>query len=684
MTALFAQSQNDPVIFEINGKKIHKSEFMKEFLRSVGKDPQAAPTACTYEKRQALEEYVELFVNYRTKLEDAYARGLDTTPSLVKELKGYRDELAAPYLIDSVTLMKILREAYDRNHYTMHAAHILVKLKKNASPEDTLKAYNEAMQYYERAMAGEDFFKLSKEVNDLRYDKEGLAPDDPRRKDNGDLGNFTVFEMVYPFESAVYSLQPGEISKPVRTAYGYHVIKLVSKSPFFGKCTFQHIWCANNNRPSYAEGRIREAYGQLQDGQKFATVCMNYSDDHNTVHNGGLLSDMSARQLPPEYVVELSKLRPGEYSQPFETSYGWHILLLNSRDSIPSFDDMVPNYRQRLARDQRNAEPRNSFIAQSKVKYNFVDYTTMYEKPAKGKGKKQERRPMASLDECVAALTPEVFNLQWIFYDSLITDRRPLFAVGDSKYTAVDFLRYVEAHQHADRPQDMRNYVDRRYNEFIDHMVYDYADARLESENPEFGELIQEYRNGLMIFTYNDELVWSKAIRDTAGFEAFYRTASQTHSIDNEEDAPYFWNERAQVTLVTIDDSSFIAPSKVVKIMEKGKKKGWSQSQLYGKVSSAASDKASFRIEEQLVEKEHQNLLSSGWWRPGVYCKALPKGYQVIRVEKVLDPCLKSIKEARGYYINDYQSFLDASLLKELRAKYHVVIYRDVIDEITY
>lgn len=683
--ALFAQNQNDPVIFEINGKKILKSEFMKEFLRSVGKDPKAAPTACTYEKRQALTDYVELFVNFRTKLEDAYARGLDTTPALVKELKGYRDELAAPYLIDSASLLHILQEAYDRNQYTLHAAHILVKVKKNAAPDDTLKAYKKAMEYYNRVTSGEDFLAVASEASEDRLKKEGMSPDEIRRRsDNGDLGNFTVFDMVYPFENAVFALKPGEVSKPVRTQYGYHVIKLFHKTRYFGKSTFQHIWCAYTADPSYAEARCREAYGLLKEGNSFISVCRNYSDDNGTVNNGGLLTDMSIRQLPPEYVTVLASLKPGEYSEPFQSSYGWHILLLNQRDSIPSFEDMVPNYKQRLTRDPRNKEPRKSFIEQCKTRYLFSDFTKMYKKPLARKGKKQPLEYLASLDECVAALTPEVWNLQWSYADSMVTDFRPLFSIGDKEYNAVDFLKYIEANQHAARPQDMRMYTQQRYEEYVDEMVYAYADSRLETENPEFGELIQEYRNGLVIFSYNDEMVWSKAFRDTVGLQNFYREASLTHNIDNEDDAPYFWNERACVTLVTVDDSASIAPEQMIKLLQKSEKKGWDSVQFYNKATAAMKNKGSFRVEDQVVERDHQALLKPSWWRKGYYTIPLPKGYQIVKVEKILDPCLKTFKEARGYYINDYQNYLDRQLIQQLRKQYNVVIHQSVIDEITY
>ena len=233
MMGVSAQTANDPVVFEIGGKPILKSQFMKEFLQSIGKDPAAAPTACTYEKRKALEDYVDLYVNFRTKLADAYSMGFDTTKSLREELAMYRKELAAPYLIDSATQQSILREAYDRNHYALHAAHILVPCDEAASPEDTLKAYQHAMELYEQALTADDFYTVAQQEMRLQRQNdrnpETRAQADQVNPLEGDLGYFTVFDMVYPFESAAYNMKPGEVSKPVRSRFGYHIIKLVDR-----------------------------------------------------------------------------------------------------------------------------------------------------------------------------------------------------------------------------------------------------------------------------------------------------------------------------------------------------------------------------------------------------------------------------------------------------------------------
>lgn len=687
-----AQQKNDPVIFEIGGKPIYKSEFMKEFLQSVGKDPSAPPTACTYEKRKALEDYVQLYVNFRTKLADAYALQFDTLRPLKKELRGYREELATPYLIDSVTLDKILREAYERNHYTLHASHILINCNRNSSPSDTLEAYNKALEVYGKAVAGEDFSQLAIQYSDDPSAKGRLGAGPQRQGNGGDLGCFTVFQMVYPFETAAYGLQPGQISKPVRTNYGYHIIKLHEKIPYFGKSDIRHIWVGIKNS-SVAESMIRNAYEELKGGADFGAVAKNYSDDRGSLDNGGLLPAIDPSQMPPQYIDAISKLSPGEISEPFQTEFGWHIVMLVRKDAMPPFEDMVPFYKQRLARDQRNQAPREAFAEQCKVRYNFIDYTKTcvdpYETPMSKKKKNQPKTYMASLDEAVAAITDSVYRKKWHYKDTMITDMRPLFKVGDKTYNAVDLLKYVEQTQTMIfKMGDHAAYLNDKYKSFVTDMVLDYADERLEDENPEFRALMEEYRNGLMIFSYNDKMVWSQALRDTAGLRVFYEQESAKRSIDNPDDAPYFWNTRAMVSTYTVDPCAGLSLEKAKKIVTKCHKKGMFPKDVAAQLTEASKCKDTtitpVTFEEDFVEDGAQTLLTNNEWRRGVYERPRESGYTIVTVNKVFDPCLKSVKEARGYYINDYQNLLDAQLIEQLRAKYNVVIHQDVIDEITY
>jgi len=679
------KAQSDPVAIEIGNQKITKSELKKEFLQSIGQDPKAAPTACTYEKRQALEEYVELFTNYRLKLKDAESMRMDTLASINRELRQFRRELAQPYLIDSATLERILHEAYDRNHYALHASHILVKIAPGATPADTLESYNKAMDIYKKAIAGEDFSQLA-----LKYSDDPSAKGDELKKrdgNNGDLGCFTVFNMVYAFESGAYSLQPGQISKPVRTLYGYHIIKLHERLNYFGKSTIQHIWISTSHGEN-AKNEIDLAYEQLQEGTPFVKVANNYSSDRG--ENGGFAADLELNQMPAEYVSAISRLHEGEYSKPFKTKMGWHIVRLVKKETIPSYEDMLPVYKQRLSRDQRNNAPLTAFAAQSQKKYGFVDYTAT---PVVKKGKKKGAvEYQASLDECISLINDSVYMKRWKYTDGSVMDMRPLFSIAGRNFTAVDLLKYIERTQTMSRARgNFDRYVRDKYEAYTIDAAIMIADSLLEEDNADFRNLMQEYRNGLMIFAYNDKMVWGKAAQDTAGLRAFYEKTSAQRSLDNPEDEPYFWKSRADIYSIRIADSTLLDPQKALKIVNKGLKKGKTVAQIQDMVGLATKITNDSTYESVIygrpyfVEEGSSDILDKNEWQKGVYVHGNDKGgYSILIVKDIKNPEIKSSREARGYYVNDYQNYLEAELLKTLRAKYNVKIHQSVIDEITY
>ena len=681
-----AQTSTDPVIFEIGGKKYYKSQFVKEFFRSIGKDPAAQPTACTYEKRKALEDYAQLYVNFNAKLTDAYAMGMDTLDYLKDELAAYRKDLAAPYLIDSVTMMELLREAYERNHYALHAAHILVPCSESAGPDDTLKAYNHAMELYKAALANPNFYAVAqKEMHDQRM--ENIDPLVREKADQvnpyeGDLGCFTVFDMIYAFESAAYGMLPGQIHEPVRSRYGYHIIKLFDRYPYYGKVQLAHVWVSD--KTPNAQGVITSAYNQLKDGVDFALVAKNHSDDQTSAKSGGMLPELVCNQLPFEYVEQVSKgMKVGEFSAPFKSRYGWHIIKLVKQETMPEFESLIPYYKSRMTRGERSTRPQHIFVEQCKQKYNFVDYT-------KVKTSKKKKAPYAaSLDAVKALMTDSVFSAIFNYDSNQITDMRPLFKIGDQEYNSRQFARYIYKNKKVHQICPMDIYVAERYNEFVDAMVLKYADSRLEIDNPEFGELMDEYRHGLMIFAYNDRMVWGRALKDSAGFEAFYDRVAPTHSYDDTNDAVYFWNNRARVNVVTVADSACLAPEKARKIVDKSVRKGWGMNELLEKLNDKVnrkkcSEEVPVSSELQVVEAGNQTLLQGNEWGKGVYTRATEKGYQFLIVEQILQPELKSRDEARGYYLNDYQNYLEEQNNLELRKKYNVIIHQDVLDSITY
>ena len=679
MAAGAAAQQGDPVVMEVGGQQIRQSEFMNEFLPTVANQKNATK----YDKRQALWEYANLFANFRAKTLDAHNRGFDTAAALRTELARYRKELAAPYLIDSAVLSHLLDEAYERNHYSLHAAHVLVRLRPDASPDDTLAAYKRINDYYDRAIKGEDFHSLA--VEEFKRNNPSIEP----RPNEGDLGYFTAFDMVYPFENAAYALKQGEVSRPVRTRYGYHIIQLIDTVHVTGKVSVAHIWLstADSTRKRNA---IYSIYNRLLKGETFESLA-TLSEDRSTADHGGEIPLARLSQLPSEYVHAISNLRNGQYTAPFFTQYGWHIVKLIHKDSLPPFNSMVPYYKQKMTVDPRGAESRKVFAEKARAKYGIVDCTrTPVETPAR-RGRKAAApvAMQASLDEMIAFVPDSVMQGHWKTYDeSRLKDLRPLVKVPGRDYNAIDFARYIRKNMHDQRPVDNAYYVEQCFDAFLDSVTVAYADSRLEAENSDFAAVVNEYRRGLMIFNYNEKMIWSKAIYDTIGFADFYARESAKKSLDNPDDSIFFWKSRARVIVLDVADSAQLAPAKAVKKLRKALSKSLGSTDMkelleknYDKKCPVTTPAA---LSIELVEEGHQSLLTAQQWQRGVYTVAKGKGYRLLVVEDILQPTLKAQNEARGYYLNLYQNEVERRLNDELRQKYNVKINWDVINEITY
>ena len=666
---------HNPVVMEVGGQKIAKDEFMKDFMSSVGERLAAKPGVTEAEKRQALDEYVELYATFRAKLKDAYALGFDTMPNLIEELKTYRDELAAPYLIDSATLER-------RNHYSLRAAHILIMVSPDASPEDTLKAYKRIMGLRDRIMGGEDFFAVSSE------EVHRQQPEAPTRPNEGDLGYFTAFDMVYPFENAAYALKVGEVSMPVRTRFGYHIIKLLDKVELFGKCDLAHIWLMGQDS-TMRKYEINDCYNRLVDGQDFAIVARQ-SDDRTTNGNGGLMPNATLNNIPPEYVDVAQHLKEGEFSKPFFTQYGWHIVKMVRRDTLPPYESMVPYYKQKMTRDQRGEESRKAFTLSSMKRYGIQDLTQTPVPQPKGKKRKKKEpvKMQASLQQLYDIVPVEATRNRWDYNDSMVTDIHPILTMPGKSYTTLDLARYISTHQRGERPLKSEYFVNMKYSDFIDSVVMVYVDSRLEKDNPELAAVIEEYRHGLMIFNYNNAMVWRKALHDTAGFADFYARESSTKRMDNPDDSVYFWKTRARVVTVNVVDSACIAPAKAAKILKKALKKNKGSLEMKDMLTEAVGKKCTaprpVSVAPDLVEMGHQNLLSAGQWQKGVYLSPKTKGYRAVVVEEVMPPMLKGQMEARGYYMNGFQNEVERKHNDMLNKKYNVKINYDVVKQISY
>jgi len=358
-----AQPKVDQTLLTIGGEKIPSSEFVRIYLKNN--------QVVNATDRKSVEEYLDLFVNFKLKVIEATNLKFDTLSSFKSELANYRQQLARPYMTDKETEQRIVNEAYERMKYEVNASHILINVSEQALPSDTLRLYEKAIAIRNRIINGEAFEVVARATSD-----------DPSVKNtNGVLGYFTVFQMVYPFESAVYRLKVGEISMPVRTRFGYHIIKLNDKRPARGQVKVAHIMVAVSKdatpeQQAKAKEKILSIYKQVLNNEDFGRLASQFSEDPGSSKNNGELPWLGSGSIIQVFEkVAFAFDHDGQVSEPFQSPFGWHIVKRLARKEVGSFDDMMPDLKKKISSDMRNTISVERMIAKIKTENSFTEDT---------------------------------------------------------------------------------------------------------------------------------------------------------------------------------------------------------------------------------------------------------------------------------------------------------------------
>ena len=640
-----AQS-NDPVLMTIGGDKITKSEF-----ESVYKKNNVKTEAID---KKSLDEYVDLYVNFKLKVKEAEEMGLDTVSSFVAELKGYRKQLAQPYLTDKEVTNKILEEAYERSKWDVRASHILIKIDEDALPKDTLVAYNKIISIRDRALKGENFGKLAIEFSDDPSAK-GMPASNGRaamKGNSGDLGYFTVFQMVYPFENAAFTTEPGKISMPVRTKFGYHIVNVLDKRPARGQITAAHIMIRTKeemtaDEKNKAKEKIYEIYENAKKKEDFADLAMRFSDDKGSAAKGGVLPAFGTGRMVPEFEEAAFSLKNnGDISEPFQTMYGWHIVKRIERKAIPTFDESKNDLKTKIARDSRAQLPKAAVIEKLKKEYNV-------------------KITKKSKDAFYKAVDSTIFKGAW---NSSKAEKlnKPLFKISSIVYTQKDFANYIESHQTSRPSISIEVVVNQMFDKFLEDKVLEYEDTQLERKYSDFKSLMKEYRDGILLFELTDQKVWSKAVKDTTGLMNFYQTNK-----DN-----YMWGKRIDATMYTCANES-IAKS----VRSKLNQEGSSQNDLLEEINK--DSQLNLKIESTIYSKDDNKIIDGINWVVGTTDNIhVDNSVVFIVVKDVLNPQPKTLSEAKGIITADYQNFLEKQWISSLKSKYKVEINKDVLSTI--
>lgn len=632
----FAQNVTKNVLFTINDKPYYTDEFARVYKKNLDlvKD----------ESQKDLNQYLELFVGYKLKVNKAYRLGLQNNPAYQNELKSYRAQLAKTYFNDTKITNELIEEGYERMQKEIKASHILILVDENATPEDTLKAYKKINDVRQKALKGEDFATLAAQFSE-----------DPTAKDNkGELGYFTAFRMVYDFENAAYNTAKGQISKIIRTRFGYHILRIEDVRPNRGEVTVAHIMILNpkpeDADQNKAENTINEIYKKIQQGEKFDELAKQFSDDKSSASKGGVLNKFASGQLSSEEFenVAFSLSTPNEISKPFKSQFGWHIVKLIEKHPVKTLEEMRTELENKIGRDDRSRKITASLNEKLRKKYSV----------------KRDNKQYVAVSKLV---TDAVYEGKWAMPDKANDFTAPLFTInGTKKIDGKSFLDYIEKQQKSGLSiKPLAKLVDAYYEKFVDSQLSTYYDENLETEYPEFSYVMEEYRDGLLLFDLMEKEIWERAKIDTVGLQNFYNTVKYNH----------MWKKRVEASILSSTKLDMIKKAQSLL------KKNVSPKDIKEKLNT--KDVVNIMANEGIFEEGADVLPKETKFEMGV-SDVVKQGeyYFVTKVTKVLPEGAKTLDECRGKITNDYQQYLEQRWVDDLKQEFSVRVDKNAFEKV--
>ena len=626
ITDVLKSQSPDPVLFTVDGQAVPASEFSYIYAKNNRDDADFSEAS--------LREYLDLYTKFKLKVREAYAMGLDTLPSLQTELAGYRKQLADSYLTDKEITDRLVEEAFKRMQEDVQVAHILIK---TPSSNDTLTAYGKIQAAYKRLQAGEAWDVVVKQTSE-----------DAGSKDNGgDIGFITALlpNGFYAFENAAYDTPVGKYSAPVHTSLGYHIVKVISKRPARGELDVAHILLrvkADGSDDKAVKARIDDLYKQLQGGAKFEEVAKKSSEDKTTAERGGAIGPIVINQYEKSFEdAAFGLANDGDYSAPIRTRLGWHIVKRVRKRPVMTVDQTKRKIETQISRDERIAAARLTMVNRIKTEAGYVTDENVY-------------------NQFVAAAGDDLQTYRW-----QVPQVTPatLITIGGDKYSNIDFGNYVRnnARTRMGLPKGTatKDILDKVFNEFVSEKALSFEEKNLSAKYPEFKSLMREYEEGILLFEATKINVWDKASKDTVGLVAFHNA-----HLNN-----YMWDERLEVATVKLDSASVDQLATIKK---------WAAKKPLDAVADKAAKKQIGMTVTRKVYQKDEPLPEGITWAAGQKAD-LPDSTGFVSVEKVIPPTPKTLDEARGYIIADYQDQLEKDWVAALQAKYPVVVHDDVL-----
>lgn len=630
-TFVFAQDKKN-ILLTIDETPIYTSEFKRVYKKNL--------ELVQEESQKSVDSYLDLFIDYKLKIAEAKTQGFDKDDGYVREFAKYQEQLSRNYIYEDKFNEEVAKEAYDRGLEQIDAHHILIRTTYNDTPQDTLVAYNKIKSVREKALAGEDFEMLAKTYSEEPGAKERA----------GHLGYFSAFSMVYPFENMAYNTPKGEVSEIVRTQFGYHIIKINDRRERGNQIEVSHIMVSHKKEDSTfnARERIADVYALLQQGSSFENLAEQYSDDKNSARRGGKLRPIRRGDLrAPKFEDAAFELQnKGDISKPIESSFGWHIIRLEKTSPPPTFEEEKEQLLKRVKEGTRSKRVTAAINNQIKDKYGFTlgsDYRSYFNN----------------------LITDSIVKRKWEYEGIPTAEDKVLFTIGEKEARFSEFAEYINTRQKKARmPTEKGQILIQMFDEFETKVLKDYFKERLEVENEEYAGIINEYRDGLLIFDVMNANVWDKARQDSLGLERYF---------EKTRDA-YKWKTRARSVILLSNDRA--AAERAKELLEQ----------------NVAADS----IKTQLSSNTVKLLVTSGTFETG--WREFPDNFDlkegvsqvyeqggsfvVVNVEEVIPPGPKTLDDVRGKVLSGYQNLVEEQWIESLRSKYKVEVNKKALKRV--
>jgi len=612
----------------------------KEFLRAYEKNN----TQPVKDRAKSINEYLDLYIRSRLKIQEAYERKLDTLPAMKVELENLRTQISQNYMTDPDISTALVKEAFTRSQKDIQVAHIFISMRNAAGFIDTVAAGKKLDTVLQALNKGDDFAKTARQYSD----------DTSAHSNNGNLGYITLLTLPYAFENAIYSTAPGKYSAPVHSLSGYHIFKNLGERKAVGKIKAQQILLAfppgaDENIRKQIANRADSLYKRIMAGDNFNRLAADFSNDYVSAASGGMMPEIGVGQFDPAFEKALWALpKDNAVGKPFATAYGWHIIKRMSLKPVitdPNNKTYQDELKQRIQNDSRWINSKDFLVKRVTDKKGFKKFP--YE------------------DAALWNMSDSVLDGKPMTSGWAITAFTPLFAIGDSIYNANHWVNYANMYRYKQDGSGVKPWEQVR-EEWIRFSLQEYYKAHLEEFSDEFRQQMNEFRDGNLFFEIMQQEVWNKSQSDSAALKVLYDKNKQKYLWQQSVDAVLFFCADMNSATTTYDKvlanpadwrkAAALLPEKVIADSARFE---WNQVPNLKKLTPKAG-----MVTSPLLNQS-DNTASFGY---------------VVQVYH--QPTQRSFEEARGMLINDYQQVLEKQWEEALRKKYPVLVDEKVLTAI--